>query len=188
MVGRKSHAELNAFVIPVFWQPLKVEMREAGATVTGSNSNRELERFKKIIRGSIDVGDVITRVDGKECPDLAAYEAKTKSEKFIGGDFIMFSIRRSGVTSQVALPIEAESSADSITSREYAVTSLRLTGFPSVVSHDTIVARQHCGGPVVDLEGRVVGVNIARFHRFSTLAIPQATIQRLVREMVRTSF
>lgn len=166
---------------------LNVEMREAGATVTGSNSNRELERFRKIIRGSIDVGDVITRVDGKECPDLAAYEAQTQSETFIGGDFIMFSVRRNGVTSQVALPIEAEPSADSITSREYADTSLRLTGFPEVVSHDTIVARQHCGGPVVDLEGRVVGVNIARFHRFSTLAIPQTTIQRLVREMVRTS-
>lgn len=159
---------------------LTVAMREAGVTVT--SSNKDLERYRRLIRGSICVGDVITQVDGKECPDLATYDAQTKNQTFIGGEFVRFAIRRNGVTSQVALPIEAEPPADSITSREYADVSLRLSGFPAVVSHDTIVARQHCGGPVVDLDGRVVAVNIARLHRFSTLAIPQTTIQRLVRE------
>lgn len=71
-----------------------------------------------------------------------------------------------------------------ITSHDYADVSLRLTGFPAVVIHDTIVGRRQCGGPVVDLEGRVVGVNIARFHRCSTFAIPSQRIRHLVRELL----
>ena len=135
-----------------------------------------------MIRGSIQEGDVITQVDGKACCDLEAYDAETKREKFIGGEFVLFPMRRNEVTSQVALPIEA--TTNGITYRGYADVSLRLSGFPSVFSHDTIVPRQHCGGPVVDLEGRVVGVNIARIHRYSTLAVPPTTIRPLVRELL----
>lgn len=162
---------------------VKVEMRAAGVTVTGSNTNRGLDRFAKIVRGSIRAGDVITHVDGTECAELAAYQQSVTNERFVAGDFVVFSIRRDGGRVQAAVPIEA-ASGDSITSREYADTSPRWSGFPDVVTHDTIVAREHCGGPVVDLEGRVLGVNIARLHRFSTLAIPQSTVRRRVGEML----
>ena len=96
----------------------------------------------------------------------------------------MLSVRRNEATSQVAVPADSDGS---ITTHSYADVSLRQTGFPAVLIHDTIVGRRQCGGPVVDLEGRVVGVNIARFHRCSTFAIPQQEIRRLVHKLLNVT-
>ena len=156
---------------------LVVEMKEAGVTVTSAGRDPD---FTKLIRGSISEGDVITHVDGEMTPDLATYEKLTKKDKFIAGEFVTLNIRRNGVESQVAMPLD---SGGSITTHSYADVSLRQTGFPAVLIHDTIVGRRQCGGPVVDLEGRVVGVNIARFHRCSTFAIPPQQIRRLIHEL-----
>ena len=48
----------------------------------------------------------------------------------------------------------------------------RRTGFPTILQHDTVLRPNQCGGPVVDLEGNVLGINIARAGRVETWAIP----------------
>jgi S1-C subfamily serine protease len=40
-----------------------------------------------------------------------------------------------------------------------------------------------CGGPVVDLSGKAVGVNIARAGRVETYAVPADTAKLLIREL-----
>lgn len=42
--------------------------------------------------------------------------------------------------------------------------------------HDTALQADECGGPVVDIEGRIVGINIAREGRVSSLAIPTSIV------------
>lgn len=61
--------------------------------------------------------------------------------------------------------------------------SERRVGFPSVLPHDTAVLPNQCGGPLVDTNGKVVGINIARALRVSTYAIPAETMQKLIREL-----
>lgn len=156
---------------------LAVEMKEAGLTITNAPGDPD---FTKLMMGSIKEGDVITHVDGEVTLDLATYEKQTKNT-FIAGEFVMLSVRRNGATSQVAMPVDS----GSIAAHSYADVSLRQTGFPAVLIHDTIVGGRQCGGPVVDLDGRVVGVNIARFHRCSTFAIPQQEIRRLVHKLLK---
>ena len=56
--------------------------------------------------------------------------------------------------------------------------SRRRTGFPAVIQHDIAVQPEECGGPLVDGNGRLVGVNIARRARESTLAIPISVVKR----------
>jgi serine protease Do len=57
----------------------------------------------------------------------------------------------------------------------------RRFGFPSALQHDTVLSPAECGGPIVDLEGRVVGFNIARAGRTESYALPVAEVnQRLV--------
>jgi S1-C subfamily serine protease len=124
------------------------------------------------MRGSINEGDVITHIEGEATPDLAAYDRQSKNDAFVAGDFVQLSIRRNRATSQVMFPIECENGY-SITIPSYVDVSMRLTGFHSVIIHDAIVGRRQCGGPIVDLEGNVIGINIARFHRCSTFAIPE---------------
>lgn len=61
--------------------------------------------------------------------------------------------------------------------------SLRRSGFPSVLQHDTVLEPEDCGGPVVDLSGRVIGINIARAGRTESYAIPHAKVLELLEEL-----
>jgi len=54
--------------------------------------------------------------------------------------------------------------------------SRRRFGFPHALQHDTVLRPVDCGGPLVDLEGQVVGFNIARAGRTESYAIPANVI------------
>lgn len=62
--------------------------------------------------------------------------------------------------------------------------SERRWGFPSVLPHDIAIRPNDCGGPLVDSDGKVVGINIARALRVSTFALTAETVQRVVRELM----
>jgi S1-C subfamily serine protease len=62
--------------------------------------------------------------------------------------------------------------------------SARSTDFNKVFSHDTVLEPQECGGPLVNLDGKVVGINIARAGRVSTYALPSQTVKPLVESML----
>ena len=59
----------------------------------------------------------------------------------------------------------------------------RSSGFGDVLAHDAIVRPTQCGGPVVDLDGRVVGLNIARYDRTATHALPAVRVEAAIRRM-----
>ncbi|MEC7582694.1 MAG: PDZ domain-containing protein [Planctomycetota bacterium] len=54
------------------------------------------------------------------------------------------------------------------------------TGFGEILQHDTVLEPLDCGGPVVDLDGRAVGINIARAGRVETLALPGKVVRAVV--------
>lgn len=57
------------------------------------------------------------------------------------------------------------------------------TGFPMVLQHDTVLRPVDCGGPLVDLNGKVIGINIARAGRTETLAIPAEAVKPLLDDL-----
>ncbi|MGH7172880.1 MAG: S1C family serine protease [Gemmataceae bacterium] len=57
------------------------------------------------------------------------------------------------------------------------------TGFPMVLQHDTVLRPVDCGGPLVDLDGKVIGINIARSGRTETLAIPAEAVKPLLDDL-----
>ncbi|MEM8734328.1 MAG: hypothetical protein AAGG44_08910, partial [Planctomycetota bacterium] len=58
------------------------------------------------------------------------------------------------------------------------------TGFETILQHDSVLKPEHCGGPLIDLQGRAVGLNIARAGATETLALPASEVQRLVAMLV----
>jgi serine protease Do len=62
--------------------------------------------------------------------------------------------------------------------------SVRKTNLPDVITHDGCISPKHCGGPVLDLQGRVVGLNIARADRTSTYALPADVVKQAVEKML----
>ena len=52
-------------------------------------------------------------------------------------------------------------------------------GFPMVVPHDIVIAPADCGGPLVDTDGKAVGINIARALRVATYAVPAKEVREV---------
>ncbi len=61
--------------------------------------------------------------------------------------------------------------------------SERRRGFPLVISDDLTIAPNECGGPLVDTDGKAVGVNIARALRVTSYALPAKLVQETVTKL-----
>lgn len=96
------------------------------------------------------------------------------------GDWLVLLAKRGEMVIKIDLQIGT--SWNSILDRQAMMNrfgsdiSERRTGFRSVIQHDTILHPKYCGGPIVNLKGEIVGVNIARAGRTDTLAVPIAEI------------
>jgi serine protease Do len=62
--------------------------------------------------------------------------------------------------------------------------SERRSGFPAVLQHDSVLSPQECGGPLIDLSGRAIGINIARAGRTESYAIPDDVLRPLIDELL----
>jgi len=58
--------------------------------------------------------------------------------------------------------------------------SRRRTGFVTVFAHDCPIPADHVGGPVVNSDGAIMGINIARFHNYQSLAVPSNVVRMLL--------
>jgi serine protease Do len=65
--------------------------------------------------------------------------------------------------------------------------SSRSTGFPKVIQHDTVISPNQCGGPLVDLYGHAVGINIARAGRVCSYALPADIVVPAIQDMLNTA-
>ena len=57
------------------------------------------------------------------------------------------------------------------------------TGYPAALQHDMVLEPAECGGPLINLEGHVVGLNIARSGRIECFAIPSVTLIELLKKV-----
>ncbi|WP_035615920.1 PDZ domain-containing protein [Haloferula sp. BvORR071] len=58
--------------------------------------------------------------------------------------------------------------------------SLVRSGFPAALQTDMPLERDRCGGPVVDLDGKVIGIAIARADRTRSFIIPSAHLTQIL--------
>ena len=62
--------------------------------------------------------------------------------------------------------------------------SSRRSGYPTILQHDSIVKPADCGGPIVDLDGKVIGINICRAGRTESWAVPAEVIQSVLFDLM----
>lgn len=113
-------------------------------------------------------GDRMVSIAGRPVrgyPDLVeAVEGR------LTGDSVPLTVLRDGKQVEYALPLSA--------STVYG--SARTDDFPTVFEHSVPLYPHECGGPVVDLTGRVVGVTIARVEQHGCLAIPGDVVRDIL--------
>jgi serine protease Do len=61
--------------------------------------------------------------------------------------------------------------------------SQRAEGFEKAIEHDTVLQPWLCGGPLVNLDGKAVGINIARASRVTTYALPSRLVKQILGEL-----
>jgi serine protease Do len=62
--------------------------------------------------------------------------------------------------------------------------SERRAGFSSVIQHDTVLRPSDCGGPLVNLEGDTIGINIARAGRVESYALTADVVREAVKKLM----
>lgn len=62
--------------------------------------------------------------------------------------------------------------------------SRRNSNFPAIIQNDVILQPGQQGGPLVDLDGKAVGVNIARAGRVETYTLPADLVMSLLPDMI----
>ncbi len=127
-------------------------------------------------------GDIVTAVDKTTVTHLSQLRLLIGDRR--PGETITLNVTRDGNELQMEATL-GENQSDSRNSRtgNRAVgipLSKRKTGFPRVLQHDLFVRPHQCGGPIVDLDGQVVGINIARYDRVTSYAIPVDEIPLLL--------
>jgi len=158
---------------------------EAGRPMLGVELDQNEPRIVRIVRGTaaqrigLRARDVIVEVNHKEVSSRE--ELVGELQELRVGDMVELVVLREGeeIDFQTTLGSwEEEGAMDGDKSRVRS-------GFPEVFRHDCVLEPEECGGPIVDLEGNVVGINIARAGRTASYAIPGATAQAVIRKLLR---
>lgn len=63
--------------------------------------------------------------------------------------------------------------------------SKRRSGFARVIQHDVMGNSKVMGGPVLNLDGKCIGMNIARANRAETFAIPLKELKGIIASLMK---
>lgn len=147
-----------------------------GVRITGVSTDSPADEAGLLIN------DVITSVDDQ---DTQTYpKLRERLGEYEPGDKITLKIVRAGeemvvdltLTSELKInPMMAQGNAQD---RMGSKLSRRRRNFPLALQHDSMLNSDQCGGPIVDLSGRAIGINIARSGRVSSLALPNEVVLR----------
>ncbi|MEM9589499.1 MAG: PDZ domain-containing protein, partial [Planctomycetota bacterium] len=131
-------------------------------------------------RAGVLSGDVLTAMNG--APINRFQDIRDTVKELSPGEVIQFQLTRGEATK--SLQVTLGTSPDDRRSRAWdGPVSRRRSDFSAAFHHDSVIAPSDCGTPVVDLEGNVLGLNIARVGRSETLAIPATEILRAIGRM-----
>ncbi|MEX1048866.1 MAG: PDZ domain-containing protein [Akkermansiaceae bacterium] len=131
-------------------------------------------------------GDVILSIEGKKVSKIEEIGEVIKDRK--EGSTVKVTYRRKKAENTVDVRLaaraelfEEQKNRNDQMSGEY---SPRRSGFPRVMQHDILGSRQVVGGPLLDLDGRCVGMNIARANRAENFAIPVEDLKEIASRMI----
>jgi S1-C subfamily serine protease len=160
-----------------------------GVTLKETKKGLAIEEVSKdsgAEKSGLKKGDIITAIAGgpvKEIEELSKLMGEMKS-----GTDVKVTVLRDGKETELDVKLSARGDLFREVSRNDQMSgdfSNRRSGFPRIIQHDILGSSITMGGPVLDLEGRAVGMNIARANRAETFAIPVEELRELAEGMVK---
>ncbi len=130
-------------------------------------------------KAGLKVGDIVTHINGKQ---VSTNEQLVRTIRAMqSGATVKLVVRRG----EEHLKIEATLQPRPAAFQDQLGQSLskRAAGFPAALQHDTVLKPSQCGGPLVGLDGKVLGLNIARAGRVVSYAIPSDVVVGLLADL-----
>lgn len=157
----------------ISWRGTRREDARIGAIVPGTPA----------ARAGLRRGDRIVSIDGHEVTRERPPTSFIAEHR--AGDAIRLEVDRDGAHRSYLVTLDRRQ--PSVRSRDVGNTRTLVSNVlphrARVWQQDGVVAPEQCGSAVVDLEGRFVGLNVARSDRTSTLVMPVAELSRCVESM-----
>lgn len=124
----------------------------------------------------------VNQIPVKEGPELVS-----RLREFREGQKVDLRVQRESQEFETTVSLmrprgEEDDSTDRI-DRMGGAPSDRSEGFELAIQHDTVLKPWMCGGPLMNLEGKAVGLNIARAGRVATYALTSDVARRIADQL-----
>jgi serine protease Do len=134
----------------------------------------------------IKANDVIIRF-GKD-PITDPDDFMKHMAKYKPGDTVTFKIKRGETEIDQSVKLEPRPTIPDgrgdFQNKMGSELSSRRSGYPTILQHDAVVRPSDCGGPIVDLDGKVIGINICRAGRTESWVVPGEVIRPLLFDLI----
>jgi serine protease Do len=158
---------------------VQVDVAPQGLLITG------VMQKSAALKAGLRPRDVLLRVNQDKIADADQMQQILGDHK--PGDTIALTIRRGDMEQEIKLTLQSREQAGDFRSefqnRLGSDLSNRRSGYSVILQHDSVLKPTDCGGPVVDLKGRVIGINISRAGRVETWALPAEVLPPLIAEL-----
>jgi len=156
----------------------------SGSKRIGGVQVRDLAKEGPAAKAGVKKNDVITAINGEEVFETSKLMDIIKS--YDPGAKLKVSIKRGDKKMEFNITLGYRNivyaDMKSRNDRMSKKVSVRRTGFKSILQHDISLATTDMGGPLFDLEGKLVGINIAKANRVEFFAIPADAIQKVLED------
>ncbi|MBL8888791.1 MAG: PDZ domain-containing protein [Planctomycetaceae bacterium] len=165
---------------------IQMQPHAAGVEVTQVIAGTAADRF------GLKVADVIIAINDDPVAQPTDLSAVLRTKQ--PGDVVSLSVKRGETT--LALRVVLGNREEDSPDNQRAVDQNTMSGeiskrrdnFPVAFQHDSVLTPEECGGPLVDLEGRVIGINISRAGRVNSYALPASLVQTVFQRLVTGEF
>ena len=143
------------------------------------------------LAAGVKTDDRVVSIDGTTIQDNRQMALIIRQKKPY--DKIKLKVDRGGkeITMNIALTPRYIAEAGDVLLPRYSDTdnlgefaSVHNSGFPEVLQHDTDLFPNQCGGPLFDITGKAIGLNIARAARIKSYALPAASVRKVYEELL----
>jgi serine protease Do len=149
---------------------------------------REVRENSAASQAGLLAGDIIRQINGKVVKSRQHGQETIRS--YQPGEQVELLIDRNGNELKIKATLGSLANLMQGERADYQNTlggklSDRRSGFPTAIQHDTVLRPSDCGGPIVDLDGKAVGLNIARAGRVESYALPAALVRETVEKLLQ---
>jgi S1-C subfamily serine protease len=132
----------------------------------------------------LEAGDVVLALDGRNLANRASLVREVRRRD--PGERVLLDVRRGDARLEIEAVLGVREGQDSRRGSHAAdrvEVSRRRDRFQLALRHDSMLSPDECGGPVVDVFGRVVGLNLARADRTAAYLLPSEEVLSAIEQL-----